>query len=173
MTNADGQVMGADAPIDDCDVRNLSAVRELYDQIDPIPDGLTERVRFAMALEHMDAEVARLVENSALASVRSTLQTAEQARTIIFESSALTVMVSVSQVNDDVVRVDGWLSPEGEYRVELRTPDAQHRTVADPMGRFVVHELPRGIFRMVIRAPEGKTGKGETPVVITPSVVLD
>lgn len=158
--------------LDDTDAANLAAVRRLYDRVDPLPSGLTERVKFALALEHMDAEVARLVEEHALEGVRTTAEAAEQARTIIFEASALTVMVSVTPVTAHMVRVDGWLSPEGAYRVELRTPDAQQRTESDEFGRFVVDALPRGIFRMVIRAPKDGSEQ-DAPVVITPSVVLD
>ncbi|MGH8793921.1 MAG: hypothetical protein ACRDXX_14910, partial [Stackebrandtia sp.] len=159
--------------IDEVDMANLSAVRELYDEIDPLPDGLTERVRFALSLEHLDAEVARLVEKDALAGVRSGSETAEETRSIIFECSALSVMISVSPAAGDLVRVDGWLSPEGEYRVELRTPQRQFRTAADATGRFVIEEVPRGIFRMVIRPSERNVREGMPPVVITPSVVLD
>ena len=172
MTDQNSREIGADAPIDDVDLANLAAVRDLYDQVDPMPSGLTDRVRFALALEHLDAEVAKLVEGGAMAGVRAA-ETAEQARTIIFESSTVTVMVTVSPVSDDLVRVDGWLTPEGEYRVELRTPDAQQHTESDPLGRFVVAELPRGMFRMVIRPPHDTPRRDAPPVVITPSVVLD
>ncbi|MFD0556089.1 hypothetical protein FB566_1319 [Stackebrandtia endophytica] len=160
----------ADLPIDDVDLENLARLRRLQDALDPMPDDLVEGVRFALELEHLDAEVAKLVETSA-EGVRSHAGTAEQARTIIFESSTVTVMVSVTVLDEDWVRVDGWLSPEGEYRVELRTPKDQVRTTSDVMGRFVVERLPRGIFRLVLKAP--KSRHGNSPVVITPSVVID
>lgn len=173
MIDPDGRVVDPEAPIDEVDVATLEAVRQLYDQLDPMPTGLVDRVRFAVALEHMDAEVAKLVETDSLAGVRSALGTAEEARTIIFESKTVTVMVSVSPAGDDLVRIDGWLTPEEAYRVEVRTPDAQFPTTADATGRFSVAELPRGVFRMVIRPPKGSEASGSAPVVITPSVVLD
>lgn len=173
MSNPDGGVIDPNAPMDETDMANLTAVRELYDQIDPMPVGLVDRLRFAVALEHMDAEVARLVEQDALAGVRAAVGLAEEARTIIFESKTVTVMVSVTPAGDGVVRVDGWLTPEGPYNVEVRTPDAQFRTDADVTGRFVVAELPQGVFRMVIRPTPEQLEKGAAPVVITPSVVLD
>lgn len=175
MTDHDNPVVGTEDPVDEVDLANLAAVRELYEQLDPMPTDLAARVKFALALEQMDAEVAKLVESSFIPiDARGPVAEAtEQARTIIFESSALTVMVTVSPLSRELVRVDGWLSPEGEYRVELRTPDAQHRTDSDAEGRFVVAELPRGLFRMVIRPPRGTGRHGNNPVVITPSVVLD
>lgn len=162
---------GENVPIDEVDLDNLAALRELEESMDPMPEDLVQGVRFALALEHMDAEVARLVEETALADVRAAVDAAEQARTIIFESSTVTVMVSVAILEGDQIRVDGWLSPEGEYRVELRTPKDQFRTESDAMGRFVIEAAPRGIFRLVLRAP--KSRHGNPPVVITPSVVID
>ena len=173
MIDPDGRVVDPEALIDEVDVANLEAVRELYDQLDPMPTGLVDRVRFAVALEHMDAEVAKLVEADALTGVRAALGTAEEARTIIFESKTVTVMVSVSPAGGDMVRIDGWLTPEEPYRVEVRTPDTQFQTTADATGRFSVAELPRGVFRMVIRPPNSNAGSNSSPVVITPSVVLD
>lgn len=173
MSNQDGGVIDPGAPTDEMDMANLTAVRELYDQIDPMPVGLVERTRFAVTLEYMDAEVAKLVETDSLARVRSALGTTEEARTIIFESKTVTVMVSVSPVGDDTVRIDGWLTPEEPYRVEVRTPDAQFQSEADATGRFSVAELPRGVFRMVIRPPKAGNTPANAPVVITPSVVLD
>jgi hypothetical protein len=173
MTDPDGQVVGAAQPVDERDMANLDSVRQLYEQLDPMPDGLIERVNFTLALEHLDAEVAKLADADAAAGVRSIIEQTEQVRTIIFEASSLTVMISVSSAGEDRVRVDGWLSPEGAYRVELRTPDTQQRVVADEGGRFVIESMPRGLFRLVIRVPERQVRAGMAPVVITPSVVLD
>lgn len=173
MNYGNGREAGAEALIDEVDEANLRAVRRLYDQLDPMPPHLTERVRFAMSLEHLDAEVARLVDAESLAAVRSATEAAEETRSIIFECAALSIMVAVSPAAAEQVRVDGWLSPEGEYRVELRTPQQQFRTAADATGRFVVEEVPRGIFRLVIRPSEKDAREGMPPVVITPSVVLD
>jgi hypothetical protein len=170
MELAGRKTSGADAPLDEVDMANLAALGRLQDALDPMPEDLVDRVRFSLELEHLDAEVARLVEQS-LEGVRGPAEVAEQARTIIFESSTVTVMVTVTLLDDDLVRVDGWLSPEGEYRVELRTPKEQHRTESDVLGRFVIDTAPRGIFRLVIRAPKGRPGN--PPVVITPSVVID
>lgn len=175
MSNHEGGAVDSGAPMGEKDMTNLVAVRELYDQIDPMPMGLIERTRFAVTLEYMDAEVAKLVEVESLAGVRSALGlgTTEEARTIIFESKTVTVMVSVSPVGEGAVRIDGWLTPEEPYRVEVRTPDAQFQAVADAEGRFSVAELPRGVFRMVIRPPKVASESSSAPVVITPSVVLD
>lgn len=175
MTDHDGLSLSAEAPVDEEDRATLAEVRRLYEQLDPVPVGLVERVRFALLLEQMDTEVAKLVEESVpLAGVRGAVaETTEQARTVIFESSALTVMVTVSPTGQDRLRVDGWLSPADGYRVEVRSTDLQLRTDSDADGRFVVPDLPRGLFRMVIWPPTGTGRPDNPPVVITPSVVFD
>lgn len=162
---------GDDAPLDGVDLANLAELRKLEESLDPVPADLVDSVRFTLALEHMDAEVARLVEETALEGVRSGVDTVEQARTIIFESSTVSVMVSVTILGPDEIRVDGWLSPEGEYRVELRTKNEQFRTRSDEMGRFVIDVIPRGLFRLVLREPQPR--HRNPLVVITPSVVID
>ncbi len=171
MQSAGRNAPGVDDPIDDVDVSNLAALRRLEEAADPMPEGLVDKVTFALALEQMDAEVARLVEEATLEGVRAGPEVAEQARTIIFESSTVTVMVSITPLADGHVRIDGWLSPEGEYRIELRTAGEQLRTESDATGRFVVEMAQRGIFRLVLRAP--KSRHNNAPVVITPSIVID
>src|ERR671931_237802 len=50
----------ADAPLDDSDAAILAELAAAYSLADPPPADLDERVRFAIALGDIDAEVARL-----------------------------------------------------------------------------------------------------------------
>ncbi|CAM3128317.1 hypothetical protein [Stackebrandtia soli] len=156
--------------LDDSDTARLAAVRDLYDRIDPMPSGLVDQICFALTMDDAEAELAELVD-AELAGVRSTIDAEmEQARTVIFESSSVTIMVSVTPLDADRVRVDGWLSPEGVYRVELRTPNEQLRESSDDTGRFVITDVPSEVFRLVIRLPESLASKDNPPVVLTPSI---
>ncbi len=153
-------------PLDDLDQAILDGVADLFAAVDPIPDGLVERVRFALALEDIDAEVACMREELATAA-----RGEERSRTITFDSDSLTIMVTVSPAPGDEVRLDGWLAPPGEHRVELRTSTGQLSTEADERGCFVLRHVPRGLAQLVVRtcairpAHQGKS-------VVTPSFVV-
>jgi hypothetical protein len=156
----------AQEPLDDLDIAVLDEVAGLFAAADPMPDGLVERVRFALALEEIDAEVARLAQDLS-ARVRGG---EEQTRTITFDCASLTIMITVSRLIGGAVRVDGWLAPPGTHRVELRTADGPLSTDADEQGCFVLKPVPHGLAQLVVRA------RGERPdgwrSVVTPSIVV-
>jgi hypothetical protein len=133
-------------------------------QHDPPPPDLDERVLFALALTDLEAEVARLAE-----ATPALARAGEQAHTVTFDASSRTVMITVVERADNLVRVDGWLAPAAALVVELRLPEpAEPRVVtADDSGRFVFDEVPHGLAQLLIHPPT--TG---TPKVVTPSLQL-
>ncbi len=154
-------------PLDDTDQQILDQLRAVHDRLDPPPPDLAERVRFALALEDLDVEVCRLQEEM---FVGSGPRAAERARTITFDSESMTIMVSIAEESAGHVRLDGWLAPPAQARVELRRHEtAWHSTViADEFGRFVFERVPRGLAQLVVLRPEGQPG----PNVATPSLIL-
>ncbi|GIE98891.1 hypothetical protein [Paractinoplanes rishiriensis] len=147
---------------------------------DPPPPDLDERVLFVLALSTLsttplsnplsnplstlDAEVARLAPADPVGA-RAT----ERTRTTTFESPTRTVMITVVDRPDHLIRIDGWLAPATAARVELRFPEpTEPRTViADEAGRFVFDEVPRGLAQLVIHPPSP-----DVPRVVTPSLHL-
>ena len=75
---------------------------------------------FAIALDGLDAEVARLGEQLA---VGSGARGSERTRTITFDADSRTVMITIADRPDGLVRIDGWLAPAAALRVELRVPE--------------------------------------------------
>jgi hypothetical protein len=160
----------ADQPLDEIDDAILDELAVVDTLVDPPPADLDERVRFAIALRDVDAEVARLSEDRL---VPSGARDTERTRTITFDSENLTVMVTVVIRPDGRRRLDGWLAPAGPLRVELRTAGGraagQQRTrvvTADDNGRFVLDDVRPGLAQLVVHPTE----PGLT--VVTPSVVL-
>jgi hypothetical protein len=157
---------GEHEPLDDTDATILAELRRLYDTADPMPSGLTDRVQFALALEDVDVEVARLAQRYA---VPAGARGAEDTRTVTFDSDSLTVMVSISADEDGTLRLDGWLAPPAPHRVELRTERGELVAEADAEGRFALDRVPRGMAQLVIH-PDPAAGNAKA--VVTPSVVL-
>jgi hypothetical protein len=157
----------ADLPLDDDDQAILDRLAAVHALLDPPPADLDERVSFAIALNALDAEVARLSEQL---TVGSGARGSERAHTITFDADSRAVMVTIADRPDGLARVDGWLAPAAALRVELRLPEpAQSRMVtADAAGRFVFDGVPHGIAQLLVQPPEGDS----SPRVVTPAFTL-
>lgn len=150
--------------LDDTDQEILDRLAVVDALFDPPPADLDERVLFAIALDGMDIEVARIGETML---VGSGARSVERMHTITFDSESRTVMVTVVERPDGLVRIDGWLAPAAALRVELRLADpAPSRTVtSDEAGRFVFDGVPHGLAQLLLHA-------ADTSRVVTPSLIL-
>jgi hypothetical protein len=167
---------GHDDLLDDVDRIVLDRIAGAYAAIDPPPAWLGERVRFALALATAtaeDFEVARpdperLVGSGARADA---IPGSERTRTVTFEAPSRTIMVTLVEREDRLVRVDGWLAPPEPLRVELRSATSAGASgslaaVADATGRFVIDGVPHGLAQIVVHPPAGGVK------VVTPSLML-
>jgi hypothetical protein len=147
----------ADAPLDDLDDVILRQLQEIGDIVDPSPPDLDERVLFAIGLETLDFEVSRLQED--VVSVTGA-RADDRTRAVTFEADSLTIMATISPVDDRHHRIEGWLAPPGPRQVELRSTGGDHRSqqvVAEHSGRFVFERVPAGLAQFVVRLePRGR-----------------
>lgn len=156
----------ADQPLDAGDEALLAEVAALYGGVDPVPDDLVERVRFALALDEVFDEVAQLTRMPAdAASVRTELADAVRTPTLSFAAERLTAMVTVSRAGVGHVRVDGWVTPAGERRVNVRMQGTAVEVLTDDSGRFVVDDLREGFVQLVFHPRDGEDVSGP---VVTP-----
>jgi len=157
-----------DEPLDQADLALLERIRQLSEIADPMPVDLPERIRFALSLPGLEAEVARLCaeEDQRLLAARA----ADQSRTITFGSDSLTIMIRIDSNSDGTARVDGWLDPPQRRTIDLRTPGDALLAVADEQGRFAFSQVPRGSVQLTVRAePEAA---GTVRAVIVPALTL-
>ena len=159
---------------DDIDRAILSQLRDTYVLTDPPPSELEERVRFAIALENIDVEVARLQEDLLIGSGA---RGEDRTRTITFDCDRLTIMITIVDVGDDRVRLDGWLAPAARRRVELRAADTSvdqgvSRVVtSEDTGRFVFEDVGHGLVQLLVH-PVEQTNDEPALTVVTPSLLL-
>jgi hypothetical protein len=156
-------------PIDDADLRALDVLRGIYEVGDPVPPSLLDRVKFAITLDDLEAEVARLQREAVPEFAEARSEDVLKAQTVTFTSETLTTMVTITPMPSGRVRLDGWASPGGGLDVELRVGETTHHTVADEDGRFVFEDVARGLAQFVLR-PRGD-GEPENRV-ITPAIEL-
>jgi hypothetical protein len=155
--------------LDDLDADILGRVARLHARLDPPPADLDERVRFAIALEHIDVEVSRLAAEEL---VGSGARGVDRTRTVTFDSASLTIMVSVADAGTRGVRLDGWLAPAAPLRVELRIHGGSSRSVlADDVGRFVFDGVAHGLAQLLVHPVPG-CGVDLAAIVVTPSLTL-
>jgi hypothetical protein len=142
----------ADGPIDAVDLAILNLVEDLYTATDPVPDGLLERIAFAVELVGLDDEVARLeVDLADAVGVRG----AERSRTVTFDSESLTIVIQATTTGG-TLRVDGWLAPPCARPIRLRVGERDLCTESDQLGRFVLTNVPHGLAQLIAEVPDGQ-----------------
>lgn len=156
-----------DSPLDRADQEILDRLAEIHSRLDPPPADLDERVRFAITLDELDHELARLRTDLLSASGH---RGSDRTRTITFDAESRTVIVTIVEQADGTIRIDGWLAPPTATRVELRLPEpAQPMVVtSDEWGRFVFGSVPRGLAQLLVHPPTEETA----PRIVTPVLAL-
>ena len=166
-TSPDRETELAGQPLDNQDLAVLNALRALYDETDPMPDGLVERIQFEITLDALEAELATLMQlDLADAGARGTAT--EAVRTITFTSESLTTMVTLTPQPGGGVRVDGWAAPGAGIRVEVLLAGGPRETYADEDGRFVFDALPTGLAKFALHL---QTENGSS-TVMSPTIEL-
>lgn len=149
-------------PIDRVDVATLELLADSYRRLDPEPAGMTDRIKFALTVQSLEAEVAQLVEESLLA-VRGT--DTRRTESVTFSAGRVSLMVSTAP-SGAKVRIDGWVT-SGGARVEASVGEHVFAATADEHGRFVIDGVPHGGVMFLIRT--NPDDPDETPVV-TPRI---
>lgn len=152
-------------PLDDSDERILTAIADVLRAADPVPAGLADDVKFALTVQALHAEVAELQRVGAASALARSEYTRTQ--TMTFSAETLSVMVTLSPIDDKAVRVDGWVTGhDSPVVVEIRTATRTITAEIDEDGRFTVDPAPRGLVHFVF-LPDG-----DVRPVITPTVEI-
>ena len=155
--------------IDARDLSNLAHVRDLYASTDPVPAGLTDRLKYAISVHVLHADVAELVESVQLATRTTEARRAEPTPTesVTFTAASVSLMVSMSRTPDDAgVRIDGWVTCGGA-EIDVVSSDATTTVTSDEHGRFVFEDVARGPIHFIIRTHPGDL---RVRPVITPTM---
>ena len=132
----------------------LDAVRRMFEELDPVPEGLTERVLVALAVDDLELEYELLTmvhRSQQLAGVRSG---DDQKLVLEFTAPGLTVMLRVSPVDGDHRRIDGWVTRTsdapggGELTASLWQDAGTTTTAVGQHGRFEFASVPAGLSRL-------------------------
>jgi len=95
-------------PLDAVDLHLLDALRHIHQDLDPVPEDLVDRVKFAMTVAALEADVAEIVSSASLETVRGTDY--DRADTVTFASEGLSVMVSIEHGATTKADIIGWIA---------------------------------------------------------------
>lgn len=153
-------------PFDAQDEHALALIRAHLELTDPVPVDLAERVKFAMTVASLEAEIAHFMNDTAMAGATRTTEY-DRATTVTFESAGLSIMVTLEPIGNDLNRVRGWVTAPGAD-VELRERSRTQEATSDDEGRFVFERVEHGTVHLVIRRNDEP---GARPV-ITPGIEI-
>lgn len=150
------------------DGRLLARLGEMFRAADPPPADVLELARQSFGLRTLEAEMARLVEDSEAGAG----ETASPSRALAVrgaglaaEPRQLTFHCDGENGRDELIiaiqvessagrrRITGHLTPRGPGRIEVRQPAAPRARAVDvdQLGRFVIDDVPAGPTRFTCR----------------------
>jgi hypothetical protein len=138
----------------------------MWEERDPMPPGLIDKVLVAIAAENLDEEyeLLHLVERSReMEGVRGAIG---DAVTITFAGGAFSLLLRVTALGDTFCRVDGWVTPQAAMTLKVSQPTGTVHAIVDALGRFEIPRLPTGLTRFFLVADDGDDdGSFATPTV--------
>lgn len=148
----------------------LKIVRDVWEERDPVPEGLVERMQAVVQTEailagvDLDYELMVLVERSTeLAGARGTA-----AYTLRFAHGETEVLLRAVGNDAGGARLDGWLAPATAMTVRATevTEHGEARSFeveTDARGRFEFADLPAGLFRLWLTPVDAGAAAFGTP----------
>ncbi|WP_194397389.1 hypothetical protein [Microbacterium atlanticum] len=143
------------------DAALFARMRRMWEDVDPVPADLVDRMVAAVAVEDLSREYAllTLVEGT-LAAVRGDTDTA----TLQFSDGTTSVLLHVTATEGGGRRVDGWVDGTA---LAIRLVQDDREWSADPgeHGRFAFEEVTPGVarLRLVVRDADGALRDFQTP----------
>lgn len=144
------------------DAALFARLRRVWEEVDPVPLDLVDRMVAAVAVEDLTREYAllTLVESSELSAVRGSADTA----TLQFSDGSTTVLLHVTATDAGTHRIDGWVDGS-TLAVRLVQGDREFATDPTEHGRFAFDEVAQGVsrLRLVVKDSAGDLRDFQTP----------
>jgi hypothetical protein len=125
----------------------FTTLRNVIDRADPVPQAVVEAARAAYTWRTIDAELAELTADSALAAAG--VRSSSAPRLLTFEGNGVEIEVEVAQTGS-TRRLSGQLVPVGPAQVTVRWPGGTGETAADQLGRFAIDGVPGGSVSLAV-----------------------
>ena len=126
------------------DARMFARLRSLWNDVDPVPAGLIDRMVATVAADGLNREYAllTLVEGQ-LGAVRGEAD----ALTLQFSDGSTSILLHVTTTASGRRRVDGWVDTAAA-EIVLTQGERSRSTSPEETGRFVFDDVPPGLTRV-------------------------
>jgi hypothetical protein len=126
------------------DARMFARLRSLWNDVDPVPAGLIDRMVATVAADGLNREYAllTLVEGQ-LGAVRGEAD----ALTLQFSDGSTSILLHVTSTASGRRRVDGWVDTAAA-EIVLTQGERSRSTSPEETGRFVFDDVPPGLTRV-------------------------
>lgn len=131
------------------DAALFARLRSVWEEVDPLPVDLVDRMVAAVAVEDLTREYALLtLVQHELAAVRGDTDTL----TLQFSDGTTNVLLHVTETEDGAHRIDGWVDASA-LAVKLIQGDNEHSADLGEHGRFAFDSVGPGVsrIRLVVR----------------------
>ncbi len=143
------------------DAALFARMRRMWEDVDPVPADMVDRMVAAVAVEDLSREYAllTLVEGS-LGAVRGESDTA----TLQFSDGTTSVLLHVTATEGGGRRVDGWVDASA-LAIRLAQGDREWSAEPGEHGRFAFENVTPGVsrLRLVVRDAGGELRDFQTP----------
>jgi hypothetical protein len=129
----------------------FATLRSVIDRADPVPAAVVDAARAAYTWRTIDAELAELTADSAMAT--ASVRSSSAPRLLTFEGAGVEVEVEVAQTGS-TRHLSGQLVPIGPAQITVRWSGGTQQTTADDLGRFAVDRVPAGSVSLAIVRPD-------------------
>lgn len=149
----------------DPDEQLVAELREFFAEADPVPPLVIETAKASLGWRRLDADLAELLSDSALAEEPFALArgTGATVRAVTFSSGEVTIDLEI-HLEDEGRMLLGWLSPPTADTIQVHTvAETMVSADADRLGRFRVRIPSGGAIRLRVLGADG----GSRPVVET------
>ncbi|MGN8553427.1 UNVERIFIED_CONTAM: hypothetical protein OHV15_12675 [Microbacterium sp. SLM126] len=143
------------------DAALFARMRRMWEDIDPVPADLIDRMVAAVAVEDLSREYALLtLVEGAMAAVRGDADTA----TLQFSDGTTSVLLHVSATESGARRIDGWVDAAA-LAIRLVQDDREWTAEPGEHGRFAFEEVTPGVarLRLVVKDATGELRDFQTP----------
>ncbi len=144
------------------DAALFARLRAVWEDVDPVPADLVDRMVAAVAVADLSREYAllTLVTGDTMSAVRGESDTA----TLQFSDGATNVLVHVTATEHGGRRVDGWVDAPA-LAILLVQGDREWQADAGENGRFAFADVPTGVsrIRLAVRRHDGSLAEFQTP----------
>jgi hypothetical protein len=143
------------------DAALFARMRAMWEEVDPAPADLIDRMVAAVAVEDLSREYALLtLVDGELAAVRGDTDTA----TLQFTDGDTSVLLHVTAPSEEIRRIDGWVDATA-LAVRLIQGDREWAAELGPHGRFAFDAVAPGVsrIRLVVRDDDDALREFQTP----------